>query len=63
MELGELIIESNPQLIWKSILKNGIGISGLNIGLTIKRSIDNYYWQDTLWGSIVTGKQIGRAHV
>lgn len=50
MELGELIIESNPQLIWKSILKNGIGISGLNIGLTIKRSIDNYYWQDTLWG-------------
>lgn len=49
MQLGEAIIETNPQVIWKSILRNGIGISGLNIGLTIKRS-DNYYWQNTEWG-------------
>ena len=50
MYLGEAIIETNPLPIYKSILKNGIGISGLNIQLSIQRDSDSYYWQNTDWG-------------
>ncbi len=48
--LGEAVIEDNPLPLWKSILLNGIGITGLIMQITIQRDSDSYYWQNTTWG-------------
>jgi hypothetical protein len=49
MQLSDIILETDTAPLWKSILLNGIGISGLSIELNIQRN-DSYYWQDGVWG-------------
>ena len=47
--IGEFILETNPEPLWKSILLNGSGIPNLSIELTIQRDSDSYYWDGTSW--------------